>query len=200
MHYFIPYFDAASANNALQEARRLVWPGDRVTVMAPVVVPGNLPVDVGAGALWKRTCAAERHLCEAREDAERLLPASVNVRVVRVQARDRASAILAGAAHIEADLILLPMRDGLRGAIGLRFGTIAEVLRYAPCNVRLVGTAERGIQHRQAAARPDAADTVRLSPMLRVITDGPPRVGTDRDGTPEGQKSSTRSATSITAS
>jgi hypothetical protein len=176
MHYFIPYFDAVSTNNALREARRLVWPGDRVTVMAPVVVPGDLPVDVDAGAIWKRVCEAERHSLHAREDAERIFPSAVNIRAVRVQARDRASAILTGAAHYEADLILLPIREGLRGALALRFGTIAEVVRYATCNLRLVGAADGGMQRAQAATRPNAAEAARPDPMLRIVQDNPAMV------------------------
>jgi hypothetical protein len=173
MQYFIPYFDTMSTSNALREARQLARPGDRVTVMVPVVVPGDLPVDADAGSIWKRVCAAERHLFEAREDAERLFPSAVHIRAVRVQARDRASAILTGAAHDEADLILLPMREGVRGALALRFGTIAAVLRYATCNLRFVGAADERMRHAHAATRPNAPDAARPSPMLRAIQDDP---------------------------
>lgn len=180
MHYFIPYFDTVSTNNALQEARRLAWPGDRVTVMAPIVVPGDFPVDVDAGAIWKRVCEAERHLFQAREDAERLLPPAVEVRAARVQARDRASAILTGAAHYEADFILLPMREGLRGALALRFGTIAEVVRYATCNFRFVRVGDNGMQRAQAATRTIAGAAARPPPMLRIVEDNLPMAGAGR--------------------
>lgn len=140
MHLLIPSFDATSAERALYEARRVAWPGDRVTVMAPVIVPSDLPVDVGAGEIWKRVCQAERRLFHARQDAERIFPCTVSFQLVRVQARDHAAAIRAGAAQYRADLILLDLPKGLRGALSLRFGTIAAVLRNAPCNVRFVGT------------------------------------------------------------
>jgi len=182
MHYFIPYFDAVSTGNALREACRTVLPGDRVTVTVPVVVPGDLPVDVGASAIWKRVCEAERRSLHARADAERILPPTVDIHVVRVQARDRASAILAGAAHYEADLILLPMREGLRGALTLRFGTIAEVLRYATCDLRFVGMAEGRPRQEQVAARRDAADGSLRPARLRVVADNPVAAGAARDG------------------
>ncbi len=141
MHLFIPYFDATSAENALHEARLIARPGDRVFVMATVVVPNDLPVDVGAGEIWKRVCKAERQLFHAREVAERILPGGVALRFVRVQARDQVAAIRAGVAHYGADLLLFDVPRGLRGTLALRFGTLAAVLRDAPCNVRFVGTA-----------------------------------------------------------
>ncbi len=140
MHFFIPSFDALNTDNALREVRQIARAGDRVTVMAAVIVPGGLPVDADAGTIWKQVCQAERRLFHAREAAERILPRTVMLRFVRVQARNHATAIRTGATHYRADLILLDAPKGFFGSLALRFGTIAAVLRNAPCNVRFVGT------------------------------------------------------------
>jgi len=140
MHLFIPYFDACRMHTALRAAARITRAGDQVTIMAPVIVPGNLPVNVGAGAIWKRSCAAERQLFHARDEAEHLLPPTVRLHCARVHARARAAAIRAGALHYRADLILLDVPRGPRGALSLRFGPIAAVIRQAPCSVRLIGS------------------------------------------------------------
>lgn len=169
MHLFIPYFDATSGEQVLHEARRIVRPGDRVTVMASVVVPGGLPVDVDAGAIWKVICQAERRLFHARQEAERIFPRTVTFRFVRVQARDQATAIRTGAIHYRADLILFDAPNGFRGALSLRFGTIAAALRNAPCNVRFVGT--------MAAKKPAALTTepIAAAPLsnLEIIAVNP---------------------------
>ncbi|MHB8644635.1 MAG: hypothetical protein ACYDAR_02465 [Thermomicrobiales bacterium] len=169
MHVFVPYFDATSGERALHEARRITRPGDRVTVMAPVIVPGGLPVDVGAGAIWKQSCQAEQRLFHAREAAERILPGTVALRFVRVQARDRATAIRTGALHYGADLILLDVPEGVRGALSLRFGAIAAVIRQPPCTVRFVGT----LTEPESLSSPETPRVVTPFPTLRTIAVNP---------------------------
>ena len=107
MHLFIPFFDTDRTERTLWDARRLVQPGDRVTVMVAVIVPANLPVDVDAGEIWARVCQAERRISHTREAAERILPHGVHLRCARIQARDMTSAILAGLANYQADLLML---------------------------------------------------------------------------------------------
>lgn len=138
MRILIPSFDTVSTDRALAEACRIVQPGDQVIVMAPVIVPGDLPVDVGAGSIWRRTCEAEQRLFHAREAAERALPRTVDLRIARVQARDHATAILTGATRYAVDLILLAMRDRPRRTFAMRFGTFASVRQHARCDVRIV--------------------------------------------------------------
>ncbi len=173
MHVFIPYFDASRVACALRETSRIARPGDRVTVMAAVIVPGGLPVDAEAGAIWKQVCRAERQLFHARDEAERILPRTVALRFVRVQARDRATAIRTGAAHYRADLVLLDAPKGLRGALALHFGIIAAVIRDATWNVRFVGT----IATEDMAA--PMAEPIAVAPFsaLQVIVVNPALVG-----------------------
>lgn len=169
MHLFIPYFDVIGSENALQEARRIVWPGDCVTVMTSVIVPGDLPVDIEAGAIWERVCRAEQHLFHARETAERIFPPTVALHFVRVQARDRATAIRVGAMHYRADLILLPLSNGIRGAFAMRFGVLPAVLRDAPCSVRFV-RATMPLRSRSPVTAPSA-----IAPLssLQIIAVNP---------------------------
>ena len=143
MHLFLPIFDATRAERALIKAREIMRPGDCLIVMAPIIVPRGLPVDVDAGMIWKQVCRAERRLLHARAAAERILPTGVTLRLVRVQARGVAAAVHTGAAHYDADLILLDLPSGLRGMFALRFGAIAAVCRHAPCAVQFVGMMER---------------------------------------------------------
>lgn len=171
MRLFLPldYFDAASTERALTEARRIVRPGDCLIVMAPIIVPRSLPVAVDAGTIWKQVCQAERRLFHAREAAERILPTGVTLRFVRVQARDQATAIRTGATHYRADLILLDAPKGFRGVLALHFGAIAAVLRNAPCNVRFVGT----MATEETVSPIPESVTVAPFPMLQVIAMNP---------------------------
>ncbi len=189
MHIFIPYFDASSAENALSEASRIARPGDRVTMMAAVIVPSGLPVDAEAGTIWKQVCRAERQLFHARDVAERTLPRTVALRFVRVQARNRPTAIRTGAAHYRADLVLLDAPKGLRSALSLRFGIIAAVLRDAPWNVRFVGAMTTKV----VAA--SMAEPIAVAPFstLQVIAVNPALAGSraeDRARTTEGKHAS----------
>lgn len=169
MRLFLPSFDAAGTERALTEACRIVRPGDCLIVMAPIIVPRRLPVDVDAGMIWAPVCRAERRLFHAREMAERLLPTGVTLRCVRVQARDRVAAIRTGAAHYRADLLLLDVPRGLRGMLALHFGTIAAILRTTPCNVRFVGT----MATEEPVSPLPAPITVAPLPMLQVIAINP---------------------------
>ena len=178
MHIFIPYFSATSAENALHEARRIVRPGDCIFVMAPVIVPNYLPVDASAGQIWKRVCQAERQLFHARAAAARILPGSVTLRFVRVQARDHVAAVRAGVAHYRADLIVLEAPKGLRGTLAVRFGILAAVMRNAPCNVRFVGT----VTAKQPAS--PMTEPVAIAPFsaLEIIAVNPALIGSRTEG------------------
>mgnify|MGYP001214896586 CR=1 FL=1 len=182
MHLFIPYCDAISGENALHEARRVARPGDHVTVMVPVIVPAGLPVDVGAGAIWKQACQAERRLFHARVAAERILPC-IALRFVRVQARNRAAAIRVGATQYEADVILLGSPPGLRGALVARFGTTRALARNAPCPVRIIGSVpitDHAAPHR---APEPVWQPVESLTSLRVIATNPEIMPPSRGGT-----------------
>lgn len=173
MHLFIPFFDTDRTERTLWDARRLVQPGDRVTVMVAVIVPANLPVDVDAGEIWARVCQAERRISHTREAAERILPHGVHLRCARIQARDMTSAILAGLANYQADLLMLTVPQGIRGAFAMRVGTIPAVIRNAPCSVRFVGAATPS-QPRSPVIEPDAVEPLSA---LHVIAVNPTLTG-----------------------
>lgn len=173
MQWFIAYFDAAQFGAALREVGASVQCGDRVTVMAAVIVPGSLPVNAPAGAIWKQVCRAEQQLFHARQSAKRSIPDGVEVRFVRVQARDRATAIITGASHYRADCIVLPTQPGVRGFFAARFGSVHTVLTNAPCAVRFIDmqtpAADQHDARREAPvpfARPESA----LSTLHIIVT------------------------------
>ncbi len=140
MNLFIPYDDSELSRFALREAFRMMTPFDRVCVMATVIVPLSLDVDVPAGEVWKQTCAAEIHLASARAYAAKV-DTEADLRCVRVQAHSRAMAIIAGATYYEADTILFAQRAGLWSRLTSLVGPIHTVLRHAPCDVHVVYTA-----------------------------------------------------------
>ncbi len=142
MRILVPDCGTAAAESARRRAFALAQPGDTVIIMAAVAVPRAFPVDAPAGAIWTQSCRAERILFSAQQATEGRVPSGVSVRFVRVQARTRADAILAGAAAHRADCILLPVAAGLRGALSARFGIVQAVMRHAPCPVRIIGAAQ----------------------------------------------------------
>lgn len=176
MHWFIPYLDTPTFDRALREMVRLAQPDDCVTVMAPVIVPGDLPVDVDAGVIWKPVCRAERHLFHARETAARLLSPAVTVSFVRVQARTGSGAMLTGAAHCRADCLLIARPDGVRGALSARFGTIAAVRRSASCGVRVIRSAADEPPRDGNIPRAAIREIAHAFAMLRTIATNPTRV------------------------
>lgn len=147
MQILVPDCGVAAADAALRRACALARPGDTVIVMAAVVVPRDLPLDAPAGAIWRRTCRAERALCFARRAVAGWVPAGVGTRFARIHARSAADAILAGVARYRADCILLPAATGLRGALSARFGTVGAVVRRAPCPVRVIRAAHPAMEH-----------------------------------------------------
>lgn len=112
MNLFVPCDDSDLSRFALREACLMMTSRDTVFVMAAVIVPTTLDIDVSAGEVWRQTCGAERCLAAARAYAEQS-DFGVDLRCVRVQAHTRATAIIAGAIYYEADT-----NDPLRPARG----------------------------------------------------------------------------------
>jgi len=138
MHLFVPFESSDFARIALADACRTLTPLDHITVMAAVIVPASLEIGAPAGEIWKQVCRAEVHLADARAYAERVAHFGDGVRCVRVQARTPVAAIIAGAAHYEADTIVLARHGGMRGAFASLFGPLPTIVRQAPCTVRVL--------------------------------------------------------------
>lgn len=176
MRILVPFDSSDCARRALDEARRIVTPLDELIVLAAVVVPPHLPVDVAAGDVWKATCAAERHLLHARHIAGLAAFDGISVRCVRVQARSVAAAAVAGAAFYAADTILLVERSGLRGRIAALFDQTATIIRQAPCDVQVIYRPDSLRAIRRAPTweeyRPIADGGVAIAPMARRASDG----------------------------
>ncbi len=113
MHLFVPFDGSDLARIALADACRTLTSLDHITVMAAVIVPASLEIGSPAGEIWKQVCRAEVHLADARAYAERVAHFGDGVRCVRVQARTPVAAIIAGAAHYEADTIVLAHQYGI---------------------------------------------------------------------------------------
>ncbi len=173
MRWLVPCLNTPTFERAFAEAARLAQSGDHLSVAAPVVVPGDLPVDVDAGTIWKAVCAAERRLFHARSVAESLMPPAVTVAFLRVQARDTAGAIVAGALYTRADRILLAPHAGIRAALSARLGTLAAVRRQAPCAVQVVGMASEGMRHDGRIASEAVAGAADIFAELRTIAVNP---------------------------
>jgi hypothetical protein len=167
MNLFVPYDDSDLSRFALREACLMMTSRDAIFVMATVIVPASLDIDVSAGEVWKQTCTAEVQLQAARSYAEQM-DFNVDLRCVRVQAHTRAGAIIAGATYYEADTILFAQRAGMRSRLASLFGPIHTVLRHAPCDVHLVYTSATP----ESLHRP----TVRRSTVVRLA---PPSAATD---------------------
>src|SRR5690348_11714150 len=138
MNLFVPFDGSDLARIALADACRTLTPLDHITVMAAVIVPAWLEVGAPAGEIWKQTCRAEVRLAHAREYAQRVAHYGDGLRCVRVQARTPVAAIIVGAAHYEADTIILARHAGWRGGVASLFGSLPTLLRRAPCNVRVL--------------------------------------------------------------
>ena len=154
MHLLIPFLDTRTFDAAFAGMLRDAACGDRVTVIAPVIVPGALPVDVDAGMIWKRVCRAEVRLAHARQVAERVNPRGVRFAFIRVRARDSAAAIIAGAAHVRADCIVLTPASGIRGILAEYFGARRTVRRDAHCPVCITSAALPANDCRAGSAAP----------------------------------------------
>jgi hypothetical protein len=138
MHLFVPFDDSELARIALADACRTLTPLDHLTVMAAIIVPASLEMGVSAGEIWKQTCRAEIRLTHARECAEHDAHFGGGLRCVRVQARTAVGAIIAGAMHYEADIIVLARHAGVRGCLASCFGPLPTIVRRAPCTVRVL--------------------------------------------------------------
>ena len=161
MNLFVPYDDSDLSRFALREACLMMTSRDAVFVMAAVIVPTSLDIDVSAGEVWRQTCAAEIRLAAARAYAEQS-DFGVEPRCVRVQAHTRATAIIAGATYYEADTILFAQRVGIRSRLASLFGPMHTVLRHAPCDVHVVYTAATAAALRRPSPR--RSTVVRLTP------------------------------------
>jgi nucleotide-binding universal stress UspA family protein len=161
MNLFVPYDDSELSRFALREACLMMTSRDAIFVMAAVIVPMSLDIDVSAGEVWKQTCRAEVHLAAARTYAEQI-DFGVDLRCVRVQAHTQAGAIIAGATYYEADTIFFAQRTGRRSRLASLFGPIHPVLRHAPCDVHIVYTAAASESLRRPSPR--RSTVVRLAP------------------------------------
>jgi len=149
MHLFVPYNGSTHTRSAVIEACRMAEPGDTLFVMSAIMVPACYAVDVIPGMIWKQVCDAERHLRHAATLVSQISPPAVAVRFVCVQARDYAAAIIAGARHYEAWLILFGGGERWLGRLAAcsRYGVVGRVTRDVSCGVRVVSasrTTERG--------------------------------------------------------
>ncbi|MGI8858042.1 MAG: universal stress protein [Thermomicrobiales bacterium] len=161
MNLFVPYDDSDLSRFALREACLMMTSRDAIFVMAAVIVPMALDIDVPAGEVWKQTCGAEVHLAAARSYAEQI-DFGVDLRCVRVQAHTRAGAIIGGATYYEADAIFFAQRVGMRSRLASFFGPIHTVLRHAPCDVHIVYTASASASLQRPSPR--RSTVVRLAP------------------------------------
>src|SRR5438046_2847025 len=82
MNLFVPYDDSDLSRFALREACLMMTSRDAIIVMAAVIVPTSLDIDVSAGEVWKQTCTAEVQLQAARSYAEQM-DFNVDLRCVR---------------------------------------------------------------------------------------------------------------------
>jgi len=149
MHMLVPYNHSHNHPRrdiaAIDEACRLAHSGDTITVLACVIVPAYYAVDVIPGAVWKQTCVADRSLARAKAYLESHVAEGVTVRILRVQARDESAAIIAGATHRNADLILMGGWPAPFTGIAARFGVAGIVARHVQCGVQVVSATKRPV-------------------------------------------------------
>jgi len=147
MHILVPYNHNHPRRDiaAIDEACRLAHSGDAITVLACVIVPSCYAVDVIPGAVWKQTCLADRALARAEVYLESHVAEGVTVHILRVQARDESAAIVAGAMHRHADLILMGGWPAPLTGIAARFGTAGTVARRVECGVQVVSATKRPV-------------------------------------------------------
>jgi len=157
VHFFVPYDGSVLARTALRAAYRMAGPLDDVTAMASVIVPMHLPLDVESVMIWKLLFRAEWKLTEAQEYAQTIARSGDTLRCVRVQARDHAAAIVSGAVHFQADMLVLAQYASPWRYFTGYFGTFAQVLRAAPCDVHTVYVVPEG--HHSARYADDPHDT-----------------------------------------
>jgi nucleotide-binding universal stress UspA family protein len=137
MNILVPFDNSDLARRALHEACRIAMPHDRMIVMAAVIVPEHLPVDVSTADVWERARAAGRCLREAHREVVRSAD-GVACQFVRVHARDHVAAIVAGATNYEADTILIAQWATKRRLHATLFGDLEKLLRVVPCDVRVL--------------------------------------------------------------
>ncbi len=159
MHLIVPYDDSELARFALREAYRIAAPLDRVTAMAPVIVPSYLPIDVSLENIQRPVHRADLWLQAARDHADRVARCGGALHCARVQAHDRVTAIVAGAAHYEADLIIVARRGVPWWLPSAFFGDLNLLVRNAPCDV-LVRFSTTAMQEATYLDHPQDGNTV----------------------------------------
>jgi len=163
VHLFVPYDGSVLARTALRAAYRMAGPLDEVSAMASVIVPLHLPLDVESVMIWKLRFRAEWKLTEAQEYAQTIAQSGDTLRCVRVRARDHAAAIVAGAVHFQADLLVLAQYTSRWRYLTGYFGTCSRVLRAAPCDVHTVYVVPEGHSSRYADDPHDTRAVIGMS-------------------------------------
>jgi hypothetical protein len=136
--------DSDAARDGLRAACAEAAPGDRLVIMAPVIVPASLPVNAPAGSIWRPVCRAEMRLHHARALVDALSADATRCAFARIHARDLASAVAYGANQYHAETILLARPTVFWRRFSLRYRTIPAILRSAPCGVRILDGARPG--------------------------------------------------------
>jgi hypothetical protein len=165
MTSLLVFDDSDAAREGLRAVCAEAARGDRLVIMAPVIVPRSLPVDVPAGHIWRPVCRAEVRLQHARALADALSADTPRCQFVRIHARDLASAVAHGANRYHADTILLARPTVFWRRFSLQHRTILTILRSAPCGVRILDSARPGEDGPGRATQParDAATVPTLS-------------------------------------
>lgn len=160
MTTLLVFDDSDAARDGLRAACAEAAPEERLVIMAPVMVPASLPVNVSAGDIWRSVCRAEVRLHHARALADALSADATRCAFARIHARDLAGAVVCGANRYHADTILIARPTVFWRRFSLRHRTIPAILRSAPCEVRILDGARPA---RDAATVPTLS---RLHPRL----------------------------------
>ena len=107
MTTLLVFDDSDAARDGLRAACAEAAPEERLVIMAPVMVPASLPVNVSAGDIWRSVCRAEVRLHHARALADALSADATRCAFARIHARDLAGAVVCGANRYHADTILI---------------------------------------------------------------------------------------------
>jgi hypothetical protein len=144
MTTLLVFDDSDAARDGLRAVCAEAAPGDRLVIMAPVIVPASLPVNLPAGDIWRPVCRAEVRLHHACALADALSADATRCVFARIHARDLASAVAHGANRYHADTILLARPTVFWRRFSLRHRTIPAILQSAPCSIRILDGARPG--------------------------------------------------------